>query len=84
MGVTCGAGSAYPSGASEITPSFLGVRVAMSFVFLCCVVCTIIICLFVFFFLFGHGVVSLFPIYNIYGNAVLVPMRQLSLQVANL
>ena len=48
MGATCGAGSAYPSGAPEITPVFGGVRVAKSRVFY--VVCTII-CLFVFLFL---------------------------------
>ena len=33
-GATCGAGSAYPSGAPEITPSFFGgVRVVYSLVF---------------------------------------------------
>jgi len=31
-GVTCGAGTAYPSGTSEFTPGFIGVRVTRSLV----------------------------------------------------
>ena len=55
LSITCGAGSAYPSGAHEITPSFGGVRVVYSLVFYVgsCVL------LFVFF-IFSHGVVSYF------------------------
>ena len=59
-GATCGAGSAYPSGAPEITPSFLGGSCCLFFSFLCCVCYC---CLFVFFIL-GHGVVSLFSIFE--------------------
>jgi len=33
MGATCGAGTAYPSGAPEFTPGFSGVFVARSLVF---------------------------------------------------
>ena len=55
---TCGAGSDYPSGEPEITPSFWWGSCCLFFSFLCCVVCTIV-CLFVFF-LFSHGVVSFF------------------------
>ena len=47
-GVTCGAGSAYPSGAPEITPSFCRGSCCLFFSFLCCVMCSIV-CLFVFF-----------------------------------
>ena len=61
-GATCGAGSAYPSGAPEITPSLWWGSCCLLFGFLCCVVCTIV-CLFVFF-IFSHGVVSLFSIYE--------------------
>ena len=57
-GATCGAGSAYPSGAPEITPSFWWGSCCLFFSFLCCVVCTIVF-LFVFF-IFIYGVVSLF------------------------
>ena len=61
-GATCGAGSAYPSGAPVITPSFWWGSCCLFFSFLCCVMCTIV-CLFVFF-IFSHGVVSLFSIYE--------------------
>jgi hypothetical protein len=37
FGVTCGTGTAYPSGASVITPFLVGFRVARSLVF--CVQC---------------------------------------------
>ena len=57
-GATCGAGSAYPSGAPEITPRFWWDSCCLFFSFLCCIMCTIG-CLFVFF-IFSHGVVSLF------------------------
>ena len=45
-GATCGAGSAYPSGAPEITPSFWWGSCCLYFSLLCCVMCTIV-CLFV-------------------------------------
>ena len=61
-GATCGAGSAYPSGAPEITPSFWWGSCCLFFSFLCCVMCTIV-CLFVFF-IFSLVVVSLFSIYE--------------------
>ena len=61
-GTTCGAGSAYPSGAPEITPSFWWGSCCLFFSFLCCVMCTIV-CLFVIL-IFSHGVVSLFSIYE--------------------
>ena len=61
-GAICGARSAYPSGASEITPCFWLGWCCSVFVFLCCFLCTII-CLFVFF-IFSNGVVSLFSIYE--------------------
>ena len=61
-GATCETGSAYPSGASEITPSFWWGSCCLFFSFLCCVMC-IVVCLFVFF-IFSHGVVSLFSIYQ--------------------
>ena len=61
-GATSEAGSAYPSGAPEITPSFRWGSCYLFFSFLCCVMCTIV-CLFVFF-IFIHGVVSLFSIYE--------------------
>ena len=57
-GATCGAGSAYPSGAHEITPSFWWGSCCLFFSFLCYVMGTIV-CLFVFF-IFRHGVVSVF------------------------
>ena len=60
MGATCGAGSAYPSAAPEITPSFWWGSCCLFFSFICCLMCTIV-CLFVFF-IFSHGVVSLFSI----------------------
>ena len=44
----CGAGSAYPSGAPEITPSFWWGSCCLYFSFLYYVICTIF-CLFVFF-----------------------------------
>ena len=53
---TGGAGSAYPSGAHEITPSFLWGSCCLFFSFLCCVMCAVV-CLYVFF-IFGHGGVS--------------------------
>ena len=49
-GATCGAGSAYPSGAPEIIPSFLWGSCCLLFSFLCCVMCTVV-CRFVFKFL---------------------------------
>ena len=58
----CGAGSAYPSGSPEITPSFWWGSCCLFCSFLCCVMCTIV-CLFVFF-IFSHGVVSLLSIYE--------------------
>ena len=63
-GATCGAGSAYPSGAPEIIPSFWWGSCCLFFSFLCCVMCAIV-CLFVFF-IFSHGVVSLFQISEFY------------------
>ena len=33
MGATCGAGTAYPSGAHEFTPVFSGVRISRSLIF---------------------------------------------------
>ena len=51
------------SGAPEITPSCWCGSCCLFFSFLCCVMCTIIVCLFVFVFLiFSHGGVSLFSI----------------------
>ena len=47
-GATCGGGSAYPSGAPEITPSFWWGSCCLFFSFLCCVMFTIVF-LFVFF-----------------------------------
>ena len=47
-GATCGAGSAYPSGAPDITPSFWWSSCCLFFSFQCCVMCSIV-CLFVFF-----------------------------------
>ena len=61
-GATCGAGSANPSGAREITPSFWWGSCCLFFSFLCYVMCTIV-CLFVFF-IFSHGIASLFSIYE--------------------
>ena len=61
-GATCGAESAYPSRAHEITPSFWWGTYCFVLSFLCCVMCTTI-CLFVFI-IFSHGVVSLFSIYE--------------------
>ena len=60
-GATCGLGSAYPFGSPEIIPSFWW-GLCCLLCFLCCVMCTIV-CLFVFF-IFSHGVVSLFAIYE--------------------
>ena len=60
-GTTCGAGSAYPSGALEISPSFWWGSCCLVLSFLCCVLCTIIC---VGLFIFSHGVVSLFLIYE--------------------
>ena len=57
-----GAGSAYPNVAPEITPSFWWGSCCLFFSFLCFVMCTIV-CLFVFF-IFSHGVFSLFSIYE--------------------
>ena len=48
-GTTCGAGSAYPSRAPEITPSFGRGSCCLVFSFLCYFFCTIL-CLCVFFF----------------------------------
>jgi len=62
MGATCRAGSAYPSGAPEITPCFWWGSYCFFFSFLYCVMCTIV-CLF-FLFIFSHGVVSLLSIYE--------------------
>ena len=56
-GATCGAESAYTSGALEITPSFLVGFVL--FILWFSVLCHVCCCLFVFF-IFSHGVVSLF------------------------
>ena len=56
---TCGAGSAYTSGAAEITPVFGVVHVAYSLVFYV-VSCVLLVV----FFFFNHGVVSLFSIYE--------------------
>ena len=61
-GATCGARSAYPSRESEMTPICLWGSCCLLFSFLCCVLWTII-CLFVFF-LFSHGVVSFYYIYE--------------------
>ena len=63
MGATCGAGSAYPSGAPEITLSFWwgSCCLVFSFLRLCCVFCANM-CLFVFLFV-SHDVVSLFSIH---------------------
>ena len=61
-GATCGAGSVHPSGAPEITPSFWWGSCCLFFSFIFCVNCTIV-CLFVLF-IFSHGVVSLFSIYE--------------------
>ena len=56
------AGSVYPSVVPEITLSFWWGSCCLFFSFLCCVMCTIV-CLFVLF-IFSHGVVSLFSIYE--------------------
>ena len=61
-GATCRAGSAYPSEAPEITPSFWWGLCCLFFSFLCCVMFSFV-CLFVFFH-FSPGVVSLFSIYE--------------------
>ena len=61
-GATCGAGSAYPYGAPEITPRFWWGSCCLLFSFICCVRWTID-CLFVFF-IFSYGVVNLFSIYK--------------------
>ena len=61
-GTTCWAGSAYPSGTPEITPSFWWGSCCLLFSFLCCDMCNIV-CLFVLF-IFSHSVVSLFSIYE--------------------
>ena len=61
-GARCRAGSAYPSGAHKITPSFWWSSCCLFFSFLCCVMCAIV-CLFVFF-IFSHCVVSLFSFYE--------------------
>ena len=61
-GAKCAAGSAYHSGAPEITPSFWWGSCCLFFSFLCCVMCTIV-CLFVIF-IFSHGVFSLSSIYE--------------------
>ena len=64
-GATCGAETAYLSGAHEITPSFWWCSCCLFFSFISCVMCTIV-CLSIcfFFFIFTHGVVSLFSIYE--------------------
>ena len=58
---TCEAGSAYPSAAPKITPSFWCGSCCLFFSFLCCVMCTIVCSSF---FIFIHGVVSLFSMYD--------------------
>ena len=58
-GATCGAGSTYPSGASEFTPSFWWGSCCLFFSF-CVVSCVLLFVLF----RFSHGVVSLFSIYE--------------------
>ena len=54
MGVTSGAGTAYPSGSPEFTPGFSGVRVTLSLVLYICLVDR---CLTLCTFSFGHCVV---------------------------
>ena len=51
-----GEGTAYPSGAPEFPPLFIGVHVAQSLIFLV-VLFGLLFCLFVFFFSFGHCIV---------------------------
>ena len=58
---TCGTGSAYSSRAPEITTSFSWGSCCLVFSFLCCVLCTIWLSVFL---LFSRGVVSLFSIYE--------------------
>jgi hypothetical protein len=61
MGVTSGAGTAFPSGAPEFTPIFSGFRVAQYLV-LC--VCFVDRCLSFCIFSFGHCVVCSSVIYR--------------------
>ena len=68
-------GSADPSRAPEITPSFWWSSCCLAFSFLCRILCTII-GLFVFLF-FSHGVVSLFSIYEFeYPSGIFRPSFQ--------
>ena len=66
-GATYGAGSVYPSGPPEITPKFWWGSCCSVFSFLCCFLCTIIF-LFVFF-IYIHGVVSLFSIFEFHRSS---------------
>ena len=60
----------YLSSAPEIKPSFWWSSCCLVFSFLCCVMCAII-CLFVFF-IFSHGVVSLYSIYEFDSPSVFI------------
>ena len=61
MGATCGAGTAYPSGAPEFTPVFSGVRVVQSLVF-CEMLCRSLLSFC--YFSFSHCIVCPSSIYS--------------------